>query len=159
LLLKSQSEKIVKNGLYSSMGLLERFNIPGGTPGVPHDTLLSGMLFEYAVLLLAYVNPVFCCDATVFQKVLAKGKSAENHYYLLPEELAVYRNPVGVVVYCPGDGIFFYNARVLQTSIGPGALAWSWPKQHAMCKNQLDRDPGLLSPPLFSCSLPRSFAS
>jgi hypothetical protein len=71
----------MNHGLYSN-GLLEKFSIPGGTKSVPHDTLLKGMLFEYA-LLLANVNPGFCGDASIFWRVLAKGvKRAEDHYYL-----------------------------------------------------------------------------
>lgn len=113
-LTKAQSEKIVNHGLYSN-ALLEKFSIPGGTRSVPHDTLLSGMLFEYA-LILAYVNPVFCGDANIFRRVLAKGRRGPaEHYYLLPGELDMYRDPVGLVIYYSGDGIFFYTARSLQT--------------------------------------------
>jgi hypothetical protein len=111
--IKAQKEKIVDHGVYS-MGLLEQFSIPGGTARVPHDTLLKGMLFEYA-LLLAFVNPVFCGDEAILQKVLAKRtRTPDDHYYILPVEKDLYRDPAALLVYYSGDGIFYYNARVLQ---------------------------------------------
>jgi hypothetical protein len=75
--------------------------------------VLRGMLFEFAILL-AYVNPVFCSDAKILRKVLARRRTAVQHYQLLPEEIATYRDLGLVVSYQSPDGIFTYEARVLQ---------------------------------------------
>jgi hypothetical protein len=109
---KWQSEKLVKHGVYSN-AFLNQIYVPGGT-GIPDEGLLHGMLFEFAVLL-AFVNPVFCSDARILIRVRAKGRNERIHYCILPGELDLYRDAVGVVTYHPGDDtIFIYKARVLQ---------------------------------------------
>jgi hypothetical protein len=118
--IKAQSEKIAKNGVYSNNFLHQVYD-----PDRTEDTnskLLSGMLFEFAIIL-AYVNPSFCADSLILRKVLAKGRTVEQHYNLLDEEIDTYRDPGLVVSYQSADGIFTYEARVLQQ---PGPVRRRW---------------------------------
>jgi hypothetical protein len=118
--IKAQMEKIVKNGVYSNDYLLQVYD-PDGTD-VMNLKLLSGMLFEFAILL-AYVNPSFCADSQILRKVLTKGRTVKQHYNLMPPEIDTYRDPGLVVSYQSADGIFTYEARVLQQ---PGPVRRRW---------------------------------